>query len=117
MRRGNGELLVHGAAQVPGDATGWMGRYAAAVVLAVTVAGLAVGGGLRLGEARGPGDTAWLAVSACRLGYAAWAMADSLLFARRSSDLLDPPAEAPPPALVFVHQQRACCRQTGGVAD
>jgi heavy metal translocating P-type ATPase len=65
-----------------------MGRYAATGVLAVTVAGLAVGGGLHLADAPGAGDTAWLAVSACGLSYAAWAMADSLRRRRAGVDVI-----------------------------
>ena len=57
-------------------------------MLAVTVAGLAVGGGLRLAGDPAAGDTAWLAVSGCGLGYALWTVADSLRRRRAGVDLV-----------------------------
>ena len=66
----------------------WILRQVPAAVLAVTVAGLAVGGGLHLAGDPGAGDVAWLAVSACGLLYAAWAMADSLRRRRAGVDVI-----------------------------
>ena len=63
-------------------------RYAATAVLALTVTGLAVGGGLHLAGDPGAGDAAWLAVSASGLCYAGWAMADSLRRRRAGVDLI-----------------------------
>ncbi len=63
-------------------------RHVPAGVLAVTVGGLAVGGGLHLAGDPGAGDVAWLAVSACGLCYAAWAMADSLRRRRAGVDVI-----------------------------
>jgi heavy metal translocating P-type ATPase len=66
----------------------WMIRHVPAGVLAVTVCGLAVGGGLHLAGDPGAGDVAWLAVSACGLTYAVWAMADSLRRRRAGVDVI-----------------------------
>jgi heavy metal translocating P-type ATPase len=63
-------------------------RQAAFVLLAVTVCGLAVGGILRLAGAAGGADVAWLAVGACGVGYALWAMADSLRHRRIGVDVI-----------------------------
>ena len=66
----------------------WMLRHGPPGVLAVTAAGLAIGGGLHLAGDPGAGDVAWLAVSACGLVYAAWAMADSLRRRRAGVDVI-----------------------------
>ncbi|HUZ24013.1 MAG TPA: heavy metal translocating P-type ATPase [Streptosporangiaceae bacterium] len=66
----------------------WLTRQVAAVLLAVTVAGLAVGGVLRLAGAADAGDAAWLAVGACGLAYALWAMATSLRRRRLGVDVI-----------------------------
>jgi heavy metal translocating P-type ATPase len=68
---------------------GWLGRHVAAGLLAVTVAGLAVGAVLRLAAGNASaGNTAWLAVGACGVGYAFWAMADSVRRRRVGVDLI-----------------------------
>jgi heavy metal translocating P-type ATPase len=66
----------------------WMTRYAAVALLVVTIAGLGAGGGLHLAGNPGTGDVIWLAVSACGLAYAVWAMADSLRRRRVGVDLI-----------------------------
>jgi heavy metal translocating P-type ATPase len=66
----------------------WIVRHVPLGVLAVTVAGLAIGGGLHLASDPGAGDVAWLAVSACGLLYAAWAMVDSLRRRRAGVDVI-----------------------------
>jgi heavy metal translocating P-type ATPase len=66
----------------------WLARHTAAVTLMVTVAGLAAGGALHLAGNPGAGDAAWLAVSACGLLYATWAMVDSLRKRRAGVDLI-----------------------------
>ena len=70
------------------SARAWLARQVAAVLLAVTVAGLAVGGLARLAGAATRADAAWLAVGACGLGYALWAMADSLRRRRLGVDVI-----------------------------
>jgi heavy metal translocating P-type ATPase len=70
------------------SARAWLARYTAAVLLAVTVAGLAVGGLLRLAGAADAGDAAWLAVGACGLAYALWAMVGSLRRRRIGVDVI-----------------------------
>ena len=66
----------------------WVVRHVSAGVLAVAIGGLAVGGGMHLDGDPGAGDVAWLAVSACGLCYAAWAMADSLRRRRAGVDVI-----------------------------
>ncbi len=66
----------------------WLGRHAAAGLLVVTVAGLTTGGALYLAGQAGAGDAVWLAVSACGLSYAIWAMADSLRKRRAGVDVI-----------------------------
>ena len=66
----------------------WMVRHVQAGMLAVTITGLAVGGGLHLAGDPGAGDVAWLAVSTCGLLFAAWAMAESLRRRRAGVDLI-----------------------------
>jgi heavy metal translocating P-type ATPase len=60
----------------------------AAGLLAVTGTGLAVGLVLRLAGAAGAADIAWLAVACCGVGYAGWAMVDSLRRRRLGVDLI-----------------------------
>jgi cation transport ATPase len=66
----------------------WLARHVAAMLLAVTVCGLATGGVLRLSGAIGAADAAWLAVGACGAAYALWAMADSLRRRRVGVDVI-----------------------------
>ena len=66
----------------------WLAGHAAAGMLAVTVAGLGAGAAWHLAGDPGAGDTAWTAVGACGLAYAAWAMATSLLKRRLGVDLI-----------------------------
>ena len=66
----------------------WLARHAAAGLLAVTVSGLAIGGGLYLAGAHGVAADAWLAVSTCGLGYAVFTVADSLRRRRAGVDLI-----------------------------
>jgi heavy metal translocating P-type ATPase len=54
----------------------------------VTVIGLTTGGALHLAGRAGAGDDAWLAVSACGLSYAIWAMVDSLRRRRAGVDII-----------------------------
>jgi heavy metal translocating P-type ATPase len=70
------------------DLLAWVGRHSATATLAVTVAGLGVGGGLHLTGNPDAGDDAWLAVSICGVGYAALAMIDSLRKRRTGVDLI-----------------------------
>ena len=58
------------------------------ILLAVTLAGLAVGGLLHLAGAGGAGDTAWLATAVCGSAYALWAMADALRQRRVGVDVI-----------------------------
>ncbi len=67
---------------------GWMDRNGAAALLAVTLAGLAAGGGLHLSGDGSAGDAAWLAVGVCGLAFAVWAMADSLRHRRVGVDVI-----------------------------
>ena len=66
----------------------WLARHVAAVLLTVTVCGLAVGGILRLAGAADAARAAWLAVGAWGLAYAFWTMADSLRRRRIGVDLI-----------------------------
>jgi len=52
------------------------------VLLAVTTAGLAVGGGLSLAGDTGEGNAAWLAAAVVGAGYVVWAMIDALRHGR-----------------------------------
>src|SRR5215469_16350531 len=67
---------------------GWLARYSAAALLGVAIVGLLVGGIVRWQGATASADAAWLAVSACGLLYAVWAMVDALLRKRVGVDLL-----------------------------
>jgi len=66
----------------------WLLRNAAAALLAVTVSGLATGGGLALAGAHGASAAAWMATSVCGLGYAFFTVADSLRRRRAGVDLI-----------------------------
>jgi heavy metal translocating P-type ATPase len=66
----------------------WLGQYFAAALLLVTVAGLALGGMLRLAGAGAAAETAWLAVGWCGVIYAIWAVADSLRKRRVGVDVI-----------------------------
>ncbi len=68
--------------------TAWLARYQAALLLAVIVTDLAVGGVLHGAGSAAAGDAAWLAASACGLAYAVWTMVDSLRRQRIGVDLL-----------------------------
>jgi cation transport ATPase len=68
------------AARVPAMAPG--------VLLALTVAGLAAGGALRLAGDAEAGIAAWTAVSACGLAFATWTMAESVRRRRVGVDLI-----------------------------
>ncbi|MBO0830533.1 MAG: heavy metal translocating P-type ATPase [Actinobacteria bacterium] len=60
----------------------------AAGLLAVTVAGLTVGGGLFLAGAHSAAHRAWLATTVCGLGYAFFTVVDSLRRRRAGVDLI-----------------------------
>jgi heavy metal translocating P-type ATPase len=66
----------------------WLIRHAASALLAVTVSGLAAGGGLALAGTDGAATDAWLATSVCGLGYAFFTVADSLRRRRAGVDLI-----------------------------
>src|SRR6185437_1745234 len=78
---------VETTARIQAIAT-WLGQHAADVVLAVTVSGLAVGGGLYLAGERDPASLAWLAVTACGLAYALWTLVDSVRKRAGGADLI-----------------------------
>jgi heavy metal translocating P-type ATPase len=60
----------------------------AAGVLAVTVAGLAVGGGLYLAGEHASADVAWLVVTVAGLGYSLWALAEAVRKRRAGVDVI-----------------------------
>jgi len=66
----------------------WLSRRSAAVLLSLTAAGLAAGGVAWLAGAGGAADAAWLAAAACGLGYALWAVADSIRRGRLGVDVI-----------------------------
>jgi heavy metal translocating P-type ATPase len=66
----------------------WLIQHQAVIQFGGTVAGLAVGGVLRIAGLTAAGDVAWLTVSAAGLAYAIWTMADSLRRRRVGVDLL-----------------------------
>jgi heavy metal translocating P-type ATPase len=66
----------------------WLAPRMAAGLVWLTVAGLAAGLVLRLAGAAHAADIAWLAVAACGVGYACWAMVDSLRRRRIGVDLI-----------------------------
>jgi len=69
-------------------AAAWLAQHTAAGLLAVTVSGLAVGGGLYLAGEHDGADGAWLAITVCGLAYALWTMADSVRKRRAGVDLI-----------------------------
>jgi heavy metal translocating P-type ATPase len=73
-----------------GARTVWsfLARRSAPLLLAVTTAGLVLGGIARLAGAGGAADLAWLATAASGLGYALWAAVDSIRRGRIGVDLI-----------------------------
>jgi heavy metal translocating P-type ATPase len=69
-------------------AVAWLAEHGAAVLLVLTVSGLAAGGGLYLAGEHDVADAAWLAVTAVGLAYAFWTLADSLRRRRAGVDLI-----------------------------
>ena len=69
-------------------AAGWVTRRSASLLLIVTAAGLAAGGVASLAGAAGAADAAWLAASACGLGYALWSAADAIRRGRLGVDVI-----------------------------
>jgi heavy metal translocating P-type ATPase len=67
---------------------GWLGRRSAAVLLAVTVAGLLGGGVTWLAGAGQVADGFWLASAVAGLAYALWSAADSLRRGRLGVDII-----------------------------
>jgi heavy metal translocating P-type ATPase len=72
----------------PRAALAWLGRRTGAVVLLVSLAGLAAGAVLHVTGAGGAGDAAWLATGVCGAAYALWAMAEALLRGSVGVDLI-----------------------------
>ena len=66
----------------------FLARRSAPLLLAVTTAGLVLGGIARLAGAGGAADLAWLATAAWGLGYALWAAVDSIRRGRVGVDLI-----------------------------
>ena len=66
----------------------WLAGHVAAGLLTLTLAGLAIGGGMHLAGRAGAGNAAWLAVSVCGLIYAIWTMADGLHKRRAGVDVI-----------------------------
>src|SRR5262252_9861529 len=66
----------------------WLARHTAAVMLAVTASGLAVGLLLHAVGAGGAGNAIWAAVGGCGAAYALWAMADALRHGRVGVDVI-----------------------------
>ncbi len=58
------------------------------ILLALTVAGLALGGALHLAGQAATGDTSWLAVSVCGLAYAFWTVIGSFRRRRIGVDII-----------------------------
>ena len=76
-----GSALLHSAA-------GWLARRSAALLLSVTIAGLAVGGLAWLVGADGIADACWLVSAAFGLAYALWSAVDSLRRGRLGVDVI-----------------------------
>jgi heavy metal translocating P-type ATPase len=70
------------------SATGWLGRRSAALLLSITVAGLAAGGVAWLAGARGVADGCWLVSAGFGLAYALWSAVDSLRRGRLGVDVI-----------------------------
>ena len=66
----------------------WLVRRSALLLLAVTTAGLAIGGVASLAGASGAADAAWLAASACGLAYSLWIAVASIAHGRLSVDVI-----------------------------
>jgi len=69
-------------------AVAWLAEHGAAVLLALTISGLAAGGGLYLAGEHDAADVAWLTVTTVGLAYAFWTLADSLRRRRAGVDLI-----------------------------
>jgi heavy metal translocating P-type ATPase len=67
---------------------GWLLGHAAAVLLALTASGLALGLFLHVGGAGVAGNVIWAAVGGCGAAYALWAMADALRHGRVGVDVI-----------------------------
>jgi heavy metal translocating P-type ATPase len=76
------------AATVVHRARGWLGRWAALLLLAAAASGLAAGGLAHLAGAGTAADAAWLATAVLGLGYALWSAAGSLLRGRLGVDVI-----------------------------
>src|SRR5262245_3089167 len=66
----------------------WLARHSAAVMLAVTASGLALGLLLHAAGAGGAGNASWAAAGGCGAAYALWAMADALRHSRIGVDVI-----------------------------
>ncbi len=66
----------------------WLARNLAALLLAVTLAGLLAGGFGQLAGSDQARDAAWFAVGCCGAGYALWEMIDSLRHRRLGVDAI-----------------------------
>src|SRR5262245_43086621 len=66
----------------------WLARHSAAVMLAVTASGLALGLLLHAAGAGGAGNALWAPVGVCGAVYALWAMADALRHRRVGVDVI-----------------------------
>lgn len=65
-----------------------LAQKAALALLVITVAGLALGGGLHLAGRAASGDAAWLAACACGLAYVSWTVVDSMRRRRVGVDVI-----------------------------
>ena len=70
------------------SAVGWLGRRSAVLLLAVTAAGLAVGGLALLAGAGRAADLCWLVSAGFGLAYAVWSAVDSVRRGRLGVDLI-----------------------------
>lgn len=66
----------------------WLGGHLAALLLTVTVSGLALGGLAQLVGSAPARDAAWFVVGCCGAGYALWEMIDSLRQRRLGVDAI-----------------------------
>jgi heavy metal translocating P-type ATPase len=66
----------------------WVARHSAAVLLVVTLSGLAAGGVAWLAGATEARNAAWAAAAACGVAYALWAMAQALRGGRVGVDVI-----------------------------
>src|SRR5262245_12136990 len=66
----------------------WLARHSAAVMLALTASGLALGLLLHEAGAGGAGNASWAAAGGCGAAYALWAMADALRHGRIGVDVI-----------------------------